>query len=165
VVRLARDVAESDGWPAVTMRRLAADLGVTQPVLYSAFAGRQALVDAVAVAGFADLAAALESAEAASLPRMRGYLDFAAGHPQVYAAMSSMPTGLPFAAADAPEPLQRAFAALAAAFPGAEDARVEVAWSALHGLATLSAGGRLRPGDDDARLHITHRMLTQEETR
>jgi AcrR family transcriptional regulator len=165
VVRLARDVAESDGWPAVTMRRLAADLGVTQPVLYSAFAGRQALVDAVALDGYTDLAAALEDEEATPLPRMLAYLGFAAGHPQVYAAMSSMPTGLPFAADDAPEPLRRAFAALAAVFPGAEDARVEVAWAALHGLATLSAGGRLRPADAAARLDIAHRMLTQEGTR
>jgi AcrR family transcriptional regulator len=165
VVRLARDVAEAEGWPAVTMRRLAGDLGVTQPVLYSAFAGRQALVDAVAVAGFADLADALEAAEAALLPRMRAYLDAAAEHPHVYEAMFSMPTGLPFAADDAPEPLRRAFAALAAVFPGAEDARVEVAWAALHGLATLSAGGRLRASDAAARLDITHRMLTQEEIR
>jgi len=147
------------------MRRLAADLGVTQPVLYAAFAGRQALVDAVALAGFADLAAALEAAEAAPLPRMRAYLDFAAGHARVYEAMSSMPSGLPFAAADAPEALQRSFAALAAVFPGAGGARAEVAWAALHGLATLSAGGRLRPGDAQARLDIAHRALTQEETR
>jgi AcrR family transcriptional regulator len=40
VIRAARDLAEADGWPAVTMRRLAGELGVTQPVLYSAFAGR-----------------------------------------------------------------------------------------------------------------------------
>jgi AcrR family transcriptional regulator len=165
VVRTARDVAESDGWAAVTMRRLAAELGVTQPVLYSAFAGRQALVDAVALQGFDDIAAALEAVEVAPLPRMRAYLDFAATHPRVYEAMFSLPSGLPFAADDTPEPLRRAFAAVHDAFPDADGTRAEVAWSVLHGLATLQAGGRLRAGEARARLDLAHRMLTDGGTR
>jgi AcrR family transcriptional regulator len=165
VIRAARDLAESDGWAAVTMRRLAAELGVTQPVLYSAFAGRQALIDAVALGGFGDLATALEAVDASPLARMRAYLDFAAAHPRVYEAMFSMPSGLPFAADDTPQPLRKAFAAIHDAFPDAEGTRAEVAWAALHGLATLQAGGRLRPGEAQARLDLTHRMLTDEETR
>src|SRR3954469_25190346 len=93
VLGTARRLAESDGWAALTMRRLAGELGVTQPVLYSAFAGRQALIDAVALAGFGDIAAALEAVDAAPLLRMRAYLDFAAAHPRVYEAMCSMPSG------------------------------------------------------------------------
>src|SRR3954451_10132090 len=131
VVRAARDVAESDGWAAVTMRRLAAELGVTQPVLYSAFPGRQSLVDAVALGGFGDLAAALEAVDASPLARMRAYLDFAAAHPRIYEAMFSMPSELAFAAGESPEPLQRAFSALRDAFPDADGTRAEVAWSAL----------------------------------
>ena len=165
VVRAARDVAESDGWAAVTMRRLAAELGVTQPVLYSAFPGRQALIDAVALGGFGDLAAALEAVDTSPRARMRAYLDFAAAHPRVYEAMFSMPSGLPFAADDTPQPLRKAFAAIHDAFPEADGTRAEVAWAALHGLATLQAGGRLRPGEAQARLDLTHRMLTDEETR
>jgi AcrR family transcriptional regulator len=164
VVRAARDLAESDGWAAVTMRRLAAELGVTQPVLYSAFAGRQSLVDAVALGGFGDLAAALEAMEASPLARMRAYLDFAAVHPRLYEAMFSMPSVLAFGADDSPEPLHRAFSALRDAFRDADDTRAEVAWAALHGLATLEAGGRLRPGQAQARLDLTHRMLTEQET-
>src|SRR3954469_7065933 len=161
VIRAARDLAESDGWAAVTMRRLAAELGVTQPVLYSAFAGRQALIDAVALGGFGDLAAALEAADASPMARMRAYLDFAAAHPRVYEAMFSMPTGLPFAADDTPKPLHHAFAGLREAFPDADGTRAEVAWSALHGLATLQAGGRLRASHVQARLDLVHDMLTQ----
>jgi AcrR family transcriptional regulator len=81
VTRVARDVAEAEGWTAVTMRRLATEIGVTQPVLYSAFSGRQALVDAVAVDGFAAIAAALEAVDPEPMARMRAYLDFAAGQP------------------------------------------------------------------------------------
>lgn len=164
-VHAARELAEADGWAAVTMRRLAGELGVTQPVLYSVFASRQALIDAVALAGFDDIAAALEAVDASPMPRMRAYLDFAAAHPRVYEAMFSMPTGLAFAADDTPEPLRHAFSGLREAFPDADGTRAEVAWSVLHGLATLQAGDRLVAGQAQARLDLAHRMLTQQETR
>jgi len=165
VIRAARGVAESDGWTAVTMRRLAGELGVTQPVLYSAFTGRQELIDAVALRGFSELAAALEAVDTSPVARMRAYLDFSTAHPRVYEAMFSMPSGLPFAAEDTPEPLRRAFAAVHDAFPDADGTRAEVAWAALHGLATLQAGGRLRAGQTQARLDLAHRMLTSGEAR
>ena len=75
-------------------------------MLYSAFASRQALIDAVALDGFSDVAAALEAVDASPMARMRAYLDFAAAHPRVYEAMFSLPSGLPFAADDTPEPLR-----------------------------------------------------------
>jgi len=144
------------------MRRLAATLGVTQPVLYSAFAGRQAIIDAVALAGFGDLAAVLHAADATPMARMRAYLDFAADRPAVYEAMFSLPSGLAFAVADNPEQLRHAFAGMADVFPDADGTRAEVAWSTLHGLATLQAGGRLTDGQADARVDLAHRMLTQD---
>jgi AcrR family transcriptional regulator len=163
VIGAARDLAEADGWPAVTMRRLAGELGVTQPVLYSALASRQALIDAVALNGFDDLAAALKAVEAAPRARMRAYLDFAAAHPRVYEAMFSLPSGLAFAADDdTPEPLLRAFSGIRDAFPDADETQAEVAWAAMHGLATLQASGRLRPSHVEARLDLLHRMLTNQ---
>jgi AcrR family transcriptional regulator len=164
IVHTARDLAEADGWPAVTMRRLAGELGVTQPVLYSAFASRQALIDAVALNGFEDLAAWLETVDASPMARMRAYLDFAVAHPRVYEAMFSLPSGLAFAAEDTPEPLQRAFSGIRDAFADADETRAEVAWSAWHGLATLQASGRLRAGHVQARLDLADRMLTHQET-
>ena len=40
VIHAARDLAESDGWAAVTMRRLAAKLGVTPDSHYAGSARR-----------------------------------------------------------------------------------------------------------------------------
>ena len=143
------------------MRRLAAELGVTQPVLYSAFpGGRQELVDAVAVAGFTGIAAALEAVAPEPLPRMRAYLEFALAQPHVYEAMFSMPSGLTFGAGTGPEPLRRAFAAIQDAFPDPDGTRAEVAWASLHGLATLQISGRLPESRAQARLEHAHRMLT-----
>ena len=161
VTSAARELAESDGWTAVTMRRLAGELGVTQPVIYSVFEGRQALIDAVALDGFSDLAAALGAVDASPMARMRAYLDFAAANPRVYEAMFSMPSGLHFAAEDTPEPLRLAFAGFHEAFPDADGTRAEVAWAAVHGLATLQAGGRLRASHVQARLDFFHDLLTQ----
>ena len=84
--------------------------------------------------------------------------------PRTYEAMFSLPSGLAFAAGDIPEPLQRAFSAIQVAFPDADGTRAEVAWSALHGLATLQASGRLRQNEAEARLDLLHRMLTGQET-
>jgi AcrR family transcriptional regulator len=160
ITRAAWGLAESEGWSAVTMRRLAGELGATQPVLYSAFAGRQALVDAVALSGFSAIAAALEAADPSPIARMRAYLDFAAEHPAIYDAMFSMPSGLRFGD-EAHEPLTRAFSAIHDAFPGADEAQAEVAWSTLHGLATLQGGGRLPERRKDVLLEYAHHALTR----
>lgn len=166
LTRVAQDLAESEGWSAVTMRRLAGELGVTQPVVYSAFpGGRQALLDAVSVSGFDAIADALEAVDPEPLARMRAYLDFALAQPHLYEAMFSMPSGLPFATDDVPPSLGRAFAALQAAFPGADDTAAEVAWATLHGLATLQIGGRLPASRMEARLERAHRQLTDESDR
>jgi AcrR family transcriptional regulator len=159
ITRVAYDLAESDGWPAVTMRQLATRLGVTQPVLYSAFSGRQALIDAVALTGFGELATALEAAESQPMARMRAYLDFAAAHPMIYEAMFSLPSGLRFGDSSN-QSLARAFSAIREVFPGQDDTRAEVAWSTLHGLVTLQAGGRLPEGRMQARLEHAHRVLS-----
>lgn len=99
------------------------------------------------------------------MARMRAYLDFAAAHPRVYEAMFSLPSGLPFATDDTPKPLHRAFSGIQDVFPDADGTRAEVAWSALHGLATLQASGRLRATHMQARLDLVHRMLTRHESR
>jgi hypothetical protein len=78
--------------------------------------------------------------------------------------MFTMPSGLAFAADDTPEPLHRAFSGIREAFPDADGTRAEVAWSTLHGLATLQASGRLRASHVQARLDLARRMLTSQET-
>jgi AcrR family transcriptional regulator len=162
IIRAARELAESDGWAAVTMRRVASQLGVTQPVLYSAFTGRQALIDAVALSGFTEIAEALEAADAQPMARMRAYLDFAVARPHLYEAMFSMPSGLGFGTGSAPEPLRRAFAAIHEVFPGPDHTRAEVAWATLHGLATLQMGGRQPESRVQSRLEDAHHLLTSD---
>ncbi|HWN35157.1 MAG TPA: helix-turn-helix domain-containing protein, partial [Pseudonocardia sp.] len=53
ILDTARRIAESEGWDAVTTRRLADAIEYSQPVLYSHFAGKDEIVAAVALDGFA----------------------------------------------------------------------------------------------------------------
>ena len=127
---------------------------MTQPVLYTAFGKRQDIVDAVALRGFAELAGALDAGHPAA-----AYLDFARAHPATYEAMFLMPTGLRFAAADAPAPMRAAFTALGRALGIADDVRTEIAWSLLHGVASLDRAGRLSAGARGRRLTELERLL------
>jgi AcrR family transcriptional regulator len=162
IVRAARTVAEREGWDAVTMRRLGTELGATQPVIYSAFpGGRQALIDAVALGGFEAIAVALEAVPPEPLARMRAYVAFATDQPHVYEAMFSMPSGLTFGSGDGPDPLRRAFAAVEAAFPGADGTEAEVAWATVHGLASLEISDRLPQERSEARLDLAHLALSR----
>ncbi|WP_433576442.1 TetR/AcrR family transcriptional regulator [Nocardia brasiliensis] len=165
IIDTARELAETQGWEAVTVRRLAERIEYSQPVLYSHFAGKSAIVAAVAEQGIIDLTGEMRRAHAAAadpadaMARVaRAYLDFAAAHPARYDAMFSMNIDLVFGL-DAAQPLKDAFAELEAMFRPFVDeaelgARTEVAWSAIHGLATLDRGHRLRPELRDQRLEI-----------
>ncbi|MFI7238599.1 TetR/AcrR family transcriptional regulator [Streptomyces cyaneofuscatus] len=167
IVATARELAEQQGWDAVTTRRLAERIEYSQPVLYSHFRGKREIIGAVALEGAAEMAVALRAATAAAAgPRdrvtalARTYLDFAERNPAVYDAMFQLDGGLAFAHEDTPEPLRDAFAALLdvlgeVAGDGVHPALfTEVFWAALHGLATLTRAGRLPPEDTGRRVEL-----------
>ncbi|MET8795228.1 TetR/AcrR family transcriptional regulator [Nocardia sp. NPDC004568] len=172
IIDTARELAETEGWDAVTVRKLADRIEYSQPVLYSHFAGKRAIVTAVAEDGIAELAAALhraritaESDSDALAALARAYIEFATEHPAVYDAMFAMSTDLQFGPG-ASQTLRDAFAELVSVlgpFAGDQDVETftETGWSALHGLATLERGRRLRPGLRENRLAILSRLLEQ----
>lgn len=169
IVAAARVIAERDGWDAVTIRRLAEEIEYSQPVLYSHFENRDAIVAAVAVEGFKDIAAALRTAASESPGRRKAlenvalaYLAFALDRPALYEAMFVLPTNLRFAEADTRPELQTAFEALAAVVkPFCVDvaAVTETFWAALHGLTELERSGRIRPTARGARVALVVRSI------
>jgi AcrR family transcriptional regulator len=172
IVTAARELAEAEGWDAVTTRRLADRVEYSQPVLYAHFPSMEAIVREVAVQGYAELAAELRlarlagrSPEGAVAGLAGAYLHFARSRPALYEAMFTMPIGVPFATEQTPAPLRAAFSELAAALQPLAAGRdlgayAEVAWSALHGLAALSRGHRLTPDGEQARLDLLLALLT-----
>ncbi|MFE9694222.1 TetR/AcrR family transcriptional regulator [Micromonospora sp. NPDC005806] len=171
IVAAARELAESEGWDAVTTRRLAARIEYSQPVLYSHFKGKDAIMAAVAVEGFAELAGDLAAARAAATDERQAvvdvataYADFAERRPALYDAMFTLAVDLPFASQEVPVDLARGFAELAETLrPVAADDDLETFtetfWSGLHGLVTLMRSGRLRRTDHERRLVLlVHRF-------
>ncbi|MEU9824754.1 TetR/AcrR family transcriptional regulator [Micromonospora chersina] len=166
IVAAARELAEAEGWDAVTTRRLAAEIEYSQPVLYSHFKGKGAIMAAVAVEGCGDLAAELAAARAAATDARQAvagiaaaYADFAERRPALYDAIFNLPTELPFASQDVPVELARAFAELAETLrPFAGDDNLETFtetfWSGLHGLVSLMRNGRLRREEHERRLAL-----------
>jgi AcrR family transcriptional regulator len=164
IVDTARQVAEAEGWDAVTTRRLSTEIEYSQPVLYKHFSGMDQVAAAVAIDGFAELGRLLRAAPTdAKRPKdalariARAYLDFACDNPAVYDAMFTGRTTLRFAEEDTPPELVAAFSELrqtvsSVANEADTDTLTEVFWAALHGLATLSRGGRLRPEYDRERV-------------
>ncbi|MET9464254.1 TetR/AcrR family transcriptional regulator [Streptomyces sp. NPDC006544] len=167
IVATARELAEQQGWDAVTTRRLAERIEYSQPVLYSHFRGKREIIGAVALQGATELAAAVRAATAAvEGPRervvalARAYLAFAAGNPAVYDAIFQLDGGLAYAQEHTPAPLKDAFAALLeclgeVAGDGVDPGLfTEVFWASLHGVATLTRAGRLPPEDTESRLAL-----------
>ncbi|MEW2357572.1 TetR/AcrR family transcriptional regulator [Spirillospora sp. NPDC029432] len=155
IITAARELAEAEGWEAVTTRRLADRIEYSQPVLYSHFKGKDAIMTAVALEGFAELVGELRAARTGA-PDAAGalagvaaaYGAFADRHPALYDAMFRRDLDLAFAAEDSPAALKAGFEELAEAVrphAGGDDLGLltETFWAALHGLVTLERGGRL----------------------
>lgn len=169
IVAAARAIAESEGWDAVTIRRLAKEIEYSQPVLYSHFENRDAIVAAVAVEGFKELTAVLLSAADGANGRQDALMDvavayfaFAHSRPSLYEAMFILPTQLRFAQADTRAELRAGFEVLAAVVsPFCADAEIvtETFWAALHGLAELERSGRIRPAMRDERIALVVRAI------
>lgn len=176
----ARLLAESEGWDGLTVRRLAAEVGYSQPVIYSHFpGGKTELMTVIAQQGFVELAEQLAAAgglaatefvpveksrrasaevqaEPVSAETLRAaaqaYLSFAASSPATYDAMFTLPIESVFGAEETPESQRRAFSEVARLTT--DEATAELLWSALHGLATLERAGRLRGNAAAQRLDV-----------
>lgn len=156
IVRAAREIAEEEGWTAVTVRRLADAIGFSQPILYRHFPrGREEIIDQVVIDGYTELLAAIGAGGEGLAPLVTAYLAFARENPAVYEAMTSARTGVVFASAETPEILREGFAmferAVGGGTPRHRAVRAELLWSTLHGASRLDADGRFDAALDDIR--------------
>ncbi|MFG1602995.1 TetR/AcrR family transcriptional regulator [Actinoplanes sp. NPDC049265] len=166
ITATARTLAETEGWEAVTSRRLSTEIEYSQPVLYQHFGSMEDIVEAVALEGFAELAETLRAARldgtgpGDELSRVAdAYYGFAARSPALFDAMFTRFSRLDFNAEGTPAPLAGSFGELREAVATVVGPRdvvtlTEVVWAALHGLVVLSRDGRLRPERAAGRLEL-----------
>ncbi len=148
MVAVARDLLEGEGPDALTMRRVAARMGMREPSLYKHVHSREELLAAVVASGMRDLAEGRMRAVAAAsdtsdaMRRLGAHQrEFAARHPHLYRLMFDRPF---------PRELVSGQADAAAWRPvvdvlGSEE-RVWAAFAFTHGMLELERTGRLAPG-------------------
>jgi AcrR family transcriptional regulator len=169
IIGAARRIAELEGWPSVTVRRLSDEISYSQPVLYAHFGSREGILTAVAIEGFQELGLALEKARK---PVKRGntvesvaaaYLEFAASSPALYEVMFSLNLNVPFGASGTPPELRFAFSQLLELFPG-ETSKAEVLaelfWASLHGIAELTRTKRFPRSRQKQRVRVLVELFT-----
>ncbi|SDZ16215.1 regulatory protein, tetR family [Amycolatopsis xylanica] len=182
-------MAREGGPEAVVLREATRRAGVAPNAAYRHFADRQALLAAVCAVAQTQVAIAMET-EQSTLPpaadhaeaaraRLRaigvGYLRFAQSEPELFRTAFSVPLDMTDAAAPnraGPSGLTP-FQLLSSALDGLVEAGVLsrerrhgaefLAWSAVHGLATLETQGPLRMLGDEFREAIGQRVLDMIE--
>ena len=169
IISAARRIAELEGWPNVTVRRLSDEISYSQPVLYAHFGSRQGILDAVAIEGFEELGLALEKARKRA---QRGdtvksvaaaYLEFAASSPALYEVMFSLSLSIPFGDAATPPELRFGFSQILELFQGQSskpEVISELFWASLHGIAELSRTKRFPPGRQKERVRALVELFT-----
>ena len=169
IIGAARRIAELEGWPSVTVRRLSDEISYSQPVLYGHFESREGILAAVAIEGFQEIGLALEKARKRAKPGKiveavaTAYLEFAASSPALYEAMFSLSLSIPFADANTPPELRFAFAQLMELFQrqgSKPEVLTELFWAGLHGIADLTRTKRFPPSRQKERVKMFVELFT-----
>lgn len=159
ILAAARDLARTDGWDAVTMRRLAERIEYSANFAYRYFSGREDILLALVRDGFIRLHATMSAAatsqpgqgedEAANAVRRasHGYLDFALAEPDLYQVMYGLggvnvPTADTLVEGQAVGDLLTGLLTAAGHTDPASD--VLRLWATAHGLVALLGVGRLQ---------------------
>lgn len=168
VVAATRRMIERDGLDRVSLRRVAATLGVTAPALYAYVDDKRDLLRAVAESAFADLVTRFEAVAVDDpLDRLRAqshaYVGFALDEPELFRTMFLFPPQLDVTAPIGEE-LPAATQAFEVARRGIDDAIAAGAlregdptmaaltlWTATHGAAEVL---RMGFGFDEAGRHL-----------
>ncbi|GHO78381.1 TetR family transcriptional regulator [Ktedonobacter sp. SOSP1-85] len=153
ILEAARQLARTEGWSAVTIRKIAEQIEYSPPMVYEYFASKDDLLLELLREGYRDLATtmqhtshATEDSEQRLLSIGNAYCQFARAYPELYQVMNGL-GGVPLEAQErmlaAREVCRITLEALTAwtqsngvtlANP---DETVEILWALLHGLVSL----------------------------
>ncbi len=166
ILAAARQIARSEGWSAVTIRRIADMIEYSPPTIYEYFASKDAILSEVQREGFDQLTEAMRHAveqTTDSTERLeqigKAYWRFTQQQPELYQVMDGADsTGLPTeetlnggrkAAAVVYAALQQWALASGVVLHDPQGA-VETFWALLHGLAAITRLDRVGGGPERA---------------
>ncbi len=166
ILAAARQIARTEGWPAVTIRRIADMIEYSPPTIYEYFAGKDAILSALQREGFDQLTEAMRrAAEQTADPAERleeigkAYWRFTQQQPELYQVMDGTDSaGLPTeetlsggrqAAVVVYQALDEWAQANKIVLPDPQGA-VETLWALLHGLVAVTLLDRVGGGPERA---------------
>jgi AcrR family transcriptional regulator len=149
VIAAARALLETEGAAALTMRRLADDVGIRAPSLYNHLPDKAALEAALVESAMFQMGDALH--EAVARPGRRGavagllatYRGYGVDHPNLY----RLATGDPGAVRALPPGLDR-WAGEPFLLATGDPHRAQALWAYAHGMVILEIDDRFAPGSD-----------------
>jgi AcrR family transcriptional regulator len=179
IVAAARELIATEGLEALSLRRLAARLGVTAPALYAHVSGKADLLRALAEGEFEALVARFDAVtDPDPIERIkahgRAYVAHAQANPELFRVMFLFPPELSPASVPPGVELPGATKAFAAAATAVEEAIAAGAiasddallvaltlWSGTHGVATVLQLGFGLPPELEAAMvdEVTDRLL------
>jgi AcrR family transcriptional regulator len=143
ILQAAEEVVEREGASALTMRRLAAELGIQAPSLYKHVRSKEEIVTALQARALQSQATAFTGlVDLASLAA--AYREWALAHPRLYELLSRHPLDREAL----PEGLEAAAAAPLLTLAGQDPHRARALWALAHGLVNLEIAGRFPPSAD-----------------
>lgn len=169
VLRVAAALVDAEGYDALTLARLAEELGVRTPSLYNHVAGLDGVRRGLALRGTENLrdrlarAAIGKSGSAALLALAEAYRQFAREHPGLYSASLRAPGPEETARAEVSDEILEILHAALAPYGLSEEAEthaIRAFRSLAHGFVSLElAGGFGLPLALDTSFHILVHML------
>ena len=172
ILSAAREVARTEGWGAVTIRRIAGLIEYSPPVIYEYFDSKEDLLLELVRAGYAGQLEAVEKAgkvsedpEKVLIEMSRAWCRFAFEAPDLYQAMYGL-GGMSFPVTELKKEGEKIAETMAGVLEEvlakngkeAENVweKVTLAWGALHGLVALHMAGRIPGGREE-----TERLVDQ----
>lgn len=148
IVSVARRLLERDGPDGLTMRAIAAEMGIRAPSLYKHIADKHELEVALMTDCFVEQARAFTAAAADTDDPIGAfgayYRSWALEHPHLYRLMTDRPVPRD----DLPEGVEDAAAAPLVEAVGGDIDRARAVWAFAHGMVVLELAGRF-PVDAD----------------
>jgi len=96
ILKAALTIAEREGWPAVTIRRIADEIEYTSPIIYQHFSNKEAALQVLMEQGYKALERTMSESRQTEDPTQRlldmgqAYLRFARNNPRIYELMNGL---------------------------------------------------------------------------
>jgi AcrR family transcriptional regulator len=167
ILAAAHQIAQREGWPALTIRKVADAIEYSTPMIYEYFANKEEILLELMREGYRQLIASTQQAMLSTEDHQErlfkivdAYWDFALRNPELYQIMNGM-GGVPL---DVQETARVGREAGMPSVTALEDwaqengivlddafGSIEIAWSLMHGIVSLTLAERIEGGEPRAR--------------